>query len=429
MARIINVGLIGLGTVGTGVAQHLEKRGKQFGMQLKTIAVANKKKSRDTKIPLTTNVDAIINDPAIDIVVELIGGIQEAKDYIVKALKNKKSVVTANKAVLARYTKEIFSTARENSVDVAFEASVGGGIPIIQILRSLRGEKITKIMGILNGTTNYILTCMEEGLTFEKALNAAQKNGFAEKNHILDTGGFDARDKLAILAMLVYNTQINPDEIHCEGITNITPIDLDFAKRYGEFEGNTGYTIKLLAIADNGNDTVHLRVHPALIPSTHPLASVKNEVNAVYFEGELAGPQLHTGRGAGRLATTSAVFADIIRVAQNIRRHTTEDLPTLDGKTAFDDANELERPGYIRTHLLDEPGSGAEAYSILAKHGLNIGNSVQSLKYEQRVRGKLFVPDIVTVRAVSENRMKKVLNDLRRSKRVIGKPIFIRFEE
>lgn len=431
MVKTVNVGLIGLGTVGTGVAQHfLSGAGKQFGVTLKTVAVSNPQKHREIKIPnITNDVNKILNDPDIDIVIELIGGIDPAKEYITKALQNKKSVITANKALLAKHAKELFSLAQENNVDLAFEASVGGGIPIVQIFRGLRGEKINKVMAILNGTTNYILTKMTQGLTFEKALHHAQNNGFAEKNHILDTGGFDARDKLSILAMLLYNTHVKPEEIHCEGITNITPIDFDFASRYGEFEGGVSYAIKLLAIAEKENGILYLRVHPALIRKTHPLANVTDEFNAIYFEGELSGPQLHTGRGAGRNATASAIFADILRVANNIRRGTPGPLPTLDEKVSLGDSCKLVKPGYLRMDLLNEPGSGAEMFEILAKHKLNVGTMIQNHNYSYHVKGKEISPVITNIDTASENVMKAAIKDLQKSKRVRGKPVFIRFEE
>lgn len=424
MARTINVGLIGLGTVGAGVAQYFQNgAGKPYGITLKTIAVLNPQKHRDIKITnLTKDVNKIIDDPDIDIVIELIGGIDKAKEYIEKALKNKKSVVTANKALLARHAKELFSLARQSNVDLAFEASVGGGIPIVQIFRGFRGEKITKVMAILNGTTNYILSKMNDGLTFEKALHNAQKNGFAEKNHILDTGGFDARDKLSILTMLLYNAHILPEQIHCDGIANITPIDLDFAR-------DINYTIKLLAIAEKENGTLYLRVHPALIRKTQSLASVSDEFNGVYFEGGLAGPQLHTGRGAGRNATTSAVIADVLRVANNVRRGTPGLLPTLDAKASLSNSCDLVKPGYLRMDLLNEPGSGAEMFEILARHKLNVGNMIQNHKYSYRVKGREFVPVITNLDRASENTIKAAISDLQKSKRVRGKPVFIRFEE
>ncbi len=427
--KTITIGLLGLGTVGTGVAEHLQRKGKQFNLRLKSIAVKTAKKQRGMEVTITTDVKSILDDPEIDLVIELIGGIEPARSFIEKALQNKKSVITANKALLAQHAKELFSLAQQSNVDLAFEASVAGGIPIVQILRGLRGENISKVMGIVNGTTNYMLTKMVNGLTFEKALLDAQKNGFAEANHILDTGGFDARDKLSILAMLLYNTHVLPEQIHCEGITNITPIDFDFAERYGEFEGGVSYTIKLLAIAEKENDLLHLRIHPGLIRKTHPLASVTDEFNGIYFEGELSGPQLHTGRGAGRLATTSAVFVDILRVANNIRRGTPGLLPTLDAKVTRGNVCGLVKPGYLRMDLLNEPGSGAEMFEILAKHQLNVGNMIQNHKYSYHVKGKEFTPVITNIDMASENDMKNTIKDLEKSKRVRGKPAFIRFEE
>ncbi len=428
--KTLTIGLLGLGTIGAGVAQHIQKVGKQFGITLKSIGVANIKKSREIKgIHITTDIQSILKDPEIAIIIEVIGGIEPARSYIEKALQHKKSVITANKAVIATHAKTLFTLARNNNVDLAFEASVGGGIPIIQILRGLRGEKITKVMAILNGTTNYILTKMSKGLTFEKALHDAQKNGFAEANHILDTGGFDARDKLSILAMLLYNTHVMPENIHCEGITNITPIDFDFAERYGEFEGGVRYAIKLLAIAEKVNGILHLRVHPALIRKTQPLAYVSDEFNGIYFEGELSGSQLHTGRGAGRNATTSAVFADILHVTNNIRRGTPGLLPTLDGKVRLGNSCDLVKPGYLRMNLLNEPGSGAEMFGILAKHKLNVGTMIQNHAYTYRVGGKEISPVITNIDMASENAMKAAIKDLEKSKRVRGKPVFIRFEE
>lgn len=430
MQKQINIGLFGLGNIGAGVAGHIQKVGKQYNLKLKTVVVSDIKKHRSiTGVSISIDPKTILNNPEIDLVIELIGGIEPARSIIEKALQNNKSVITANKAVIARHAKELFSLAQKHNVDLAFEASVAGGIPIVQIFRRMRGEQINKVMGIVNGTTNYILTKMSEGLNFEKALHEAQKNGFAEKNHILDTGGFDARDKLSILAMLLYNAHILPEQIHCDGITNITSIDLDFANRYGEFEGNVSYTIKLLAIAEKVNNILYLRVHPTLIRKTHQLASVANEFNAIYFEGELAGSQLHTGKGAGRNATTSAVIADVLRVANNIRRGTPGLLPTLDTKITLGNSCDLVKPGYLRMDLLNEPGSAAEMFGILAKHKLNVENMIQNHKYSYHVLGKEFSPVITNIDQACENTIKAAIKDLQKSKRVRGKPVFIRFEE
>ncbi|MDI6721699.1 MAG: homoserine dehydrogenase, partial [Candidatus Aenigmarchaeota archaeon] len=260
----------------------------------------------------------------------------------------------ANKAVVSRHMKELFGAARGNYADVAFEASVGGGIPIVRTLRGYRGDNINKMSGILNGTTNYILSRMEEGMDFKAALKLAQENGFAEANHELDTGGYDARDKLAILASLAYNTQVNPEEIYCEGITDITPIDMDFADKYGTEEGGAGYSVKLLATA-NYNDGLELHVYPTLLNKKHPLASVRDEFNSVYIEGELCGPQMFYGRGAGRGATTSAVISDILHVADNIRNGVVDELPALDSKIKFVNIRDIKRRGYVRVDLKHIP--------------------------------------------------------------------------
>lgn len=286
----VNIGLIGFGNIGKGVVKYFQEgRGKPFNIHLKRIAVRDIKKSREIKVDLTDKVDDIFNDPEIDIVVELIGGLDPAKQYIIKSIEKGKSVVTANKAVMARFTKELFTKSRENSVDLAFEAAVGGGIPIINTLNRYKGEKIERVLGVLNGTTNFVLTQMEQGLDFNSAIKIAQEKGFAEANHILDTGGFDTRDKLSLIASIIFNAQVDPEKISTRGITDITPVDIDFANKYGVEEGGPGYAIKLLAVAERINGSVELRVNPALILKNHPLASVRDEVNAVYVEGELAG--------------------------------------------------------------------------------------------------------------------------------------------
>lgn len=424
--KVIHVGLIGFGTVGKGVVRYfLEENGKKFGINLKKVAVSNLKKKRDIAFPhLTDNPQEILTDPEIDVVVELIGGIHPAKEIITSALKNGKSVVSANKALLATHAKELFTLARKNTVDLAYEASVAGGIPIIRILRGLRGEKIDKMMAILNGTTNYILTQMEEGMEFSEALKIAQEKGFAEANHILDTGGFDTRDKLTLLASLIHNTEIKPKDIYCKGITEISPIDIEFAKTYGE----KGYAIKLLAIAERVNGSLHLKVEPMLIRKDHPLASVKNEFNAVYIEGRLAGEQMYTGRGAGTNATTSAVISDIIRVAKNIAQNTTDDLPTLDANIKTSKIDNHKMAGYIRMNLKHIPGSLHAVTGILAKHKLNVNDSLQRRAFGQEKKGQTFIPDIVTIEEIEQKVISKALKELGKSNRVDGPPFFLPFE-
>ena len=426
----VNVALIGFGNIGKGVVKYFQEgRGKAFNIHLKRVAVRDVSKQRPLKVDLTDKIDDLINDPEIDIVVELIGGLDPAKQYIVKALEKGKSVVTANKAVMARFSKELFDKAQQNSVDLAFEASVGGGIPIINTLNRYQGEKIEKVLGVLNGTTNFILTQMEQGLDFETAVRIAQEKGFAEADHILDTGGFDTRDKLALIASLIFNAQVNPEKISTRGITDITPVDIDFADKYKVAEGGRGYAIKLLAIAERKNGDVVLRVDPALINRDHPLASVRDEVNAVYVEGELAGPQTFSGRGAGTNPTSSAVVSDIIRLATNIQRGVVDELPKLNSKVTYLQPDKMKQKGYIRVNLKHEPGSLYAVSGIFAKHGLNVEDSIQRGEYGYEVGGEHFIPDIITVDPAPVRVIDKVLAELGKSDRVDGDPLFMSIEE
>lgn len=427
----INIGLIGCGTVGGGVATYFESgRAKEDNIHLKKIVVTKRKKTRDISLSLfTTNVNEVIMNPEIDIVVELIGGIHPAKQYILAAISQKKSVVTANKAVMALHAHEFFSAARAKTVDIGFEASVGGGIQLLSTLERLKGDKIKKVMGILNGTTNFILTQMENGLDFQSALKQAQNAGFAEANHILDTGGFDTRDKLALIASLVFNARISPKDIYCEGITTITPVDIDFARKYGVEEGGRGYAIKLLAIAERQGSTIELRVNPVLISRDHPLASVRGEFNAVFIDAELTGEQMFYGKGAGTNPTTSAVISDIRHIAHNIRRGVVDDLPSLTLKVKHLSPKKMKLKGYIRTDLRHTPGSLAAIATILASHKLNIEDSFQRKKYQKSIKGQSVMPDIITITSTEKGMIDRALTAISRSKRVYGSPIFLSFAE
>ncbi len=431
--RTIRVGLLGFGTVGTGVVESLLRRAeRRDDLELRKVAVADPGKPREVRFPnVTGDASEVVTDPEIDLVVELMGGERPALDLIRKALEAGKSVVTANKMVLSRHLSDLGRLARERAVDLAFEASVAGSIPIIRVLRGFEGERVLRITGILNGTSNYILTRMEEGMDFEGALRSAREKGFAEAAHHLDTGGLDARDKLAILAALAFNTAVDPDAIHCEGITGVTPVDLDFAARHGLGDGEDGYVVRSLATArlDRESVALDLHVYPALIRRDHPLAAVREETNAVYLEGELCGPQLYLGRGAGRAATTSAVLSDILRVAGNIRRGIVDRLPSLDRRIPLSDVRDLRRRGYVRMNLKHLPGSIAEASRILGEHGFNIEDSVQRRRFRTEVDGETFIPDIVTVEPLPFGVVGDALSALRASNRVHGEPFYLRFEE
>ncbi|GAB4240924.1 MAG: homoserine dehydrogenase [Acidobacteriota bacterium] len=429
-SRVVRIGMLGCGTVGTGVAAYLLARSRQLkDLELVAVAVRDVSKRREVDLPrVTAEPEDILRDESIDLVIEVMGGEEPARSYIETALRAGKSVVTANKAVLSRHMAELFAAAREAGTDLGFEAAVAGAVPIIRILRGFQGETIRQITGILNGTSNFILSRMEEGEDFQTALAVAQERGFAEADHILDTGGYDARDKLAILASLAFNTSIHPEQIYCEGITGVTPVDLDFAAKHGVEEGGPGYAVKSLASARLTDGGLELHVYPALIRRDHPLAMVRDEMNAVYLEGELCGPQFYWGRGAGREATTSAVVSDVLRLAANRRRGVIDPLPTLDTARELRDVRDLPRRGYVRMNLKHLPGSIAEAARIMGEYGFNIEDSVQRRRFRMEVDGVTFIPDVVTVEPLPYRVVEQALRTLQQSQRVHGEPFFLRFE-
>jgi homoserine dehydrogenase len=323
------VGLLGLGTVGTGVAKILQDPAGRHpllpNIEISRVGVRSLAKQRDVEIDpniVTDDLEAIVNDPAIDIVVEVIGGIEPAKSLILKAITNGKHIVTANKAVIARHGNEIFTAAKQKGVYVMLEAAACGGIPVIQALKqSLGGNRISELTGIVNGTTNYILSRMYfEGADFDKTLAEAQQLGYAEADPTADVDGYDAADKMAILASLAFGDRIKLEDIYREGIRSITSADIGYAKELG-------FTIKLLGIArrtdsnTGGKDdsNLEIRVHPTLIPIQHPLANIHGVTNAVRIEGDPIGEVVFSGPGAGAGATASAVVADIINVVAALK--------------------------------------------------------------------------------------------------------------
>lgn len=322
MEKVIRVGLLGSGTVGSGVVEVLEMNREQITervgapIQLKTVLVRdlNKKRPNLVGYQLTDNYDDILKDDEIDIVVELMGGLHPAREYMLQAMEHGKSVVTANKDVVAQFGKDMFDTAEKHGVDFMFEASVGGGIPIITPLKQcLTANKVTEIMGIVNGTTNYMLTKMtDEGCDYDAVLKEAQEKGYAEANPSADVDGLDAARKAAILASLAFNTRVELKDVSVEGITKITPDDIDYAK-------SLGYVVKLLAVGkDSPEHGVDVRVHPVFLPDEHPLAAVNGVFNAIFVRGNAIGEAMFYGRGAGSLPTASAVVSDIIEVSRDI---------------------------------------------------------------------------------------------------------------
>ena len=384
MKNFINVGLLGAGTVGGGVLAVLEKNAaeieKKVGKSVKITKVFGRSTEKlrsqyGDKYAYTTEADDILTDPDIDIVVELLGREHPAKEFIAKAFENGKNVVTANKDVLAKYGKELFPIAEAHHCDFMFEGSVGGGIPIIQPLKtSLAANKITSVMGIVNGTTNYMLTKMfREHLGYDEVLKEAQEKGYAESDPTADVGGLDAARKLVILASIAFNTRISLDDVRVEGIQNIGIRDIKHAT-------NLGYTIKLLAIAKNIESSgISVCVHPTMLPLSHPLASVNDVYNAIFVTGDAVGEAMFMGLGAGRMPTASAVCGDIIDVARNMQHKETGRISC----TCFDEKHlcsleNMSSPCYIRLNVLDRPGALAAIAAAFGAQGVSLRNVVQN---------------------------------------------------
>ncbi|MBF4510260.1 MAG: homoserine dehydrogenase [Aeromicrobium sp.] len=380
--RTIRVGLIGLGTVGSGVVEILQRHSAHFrtraGVDLVLERCADRDPARAAALGIgpesfTTDAADIIGDPAIDVVVELIGGTGAAREVVLDALKAGKAVVTANKALMATHGREVMDTAAEHGVDVLFEASVGGGIPIINPLKhSLVSNEIQAVYGIVNGTTNYMLTRMaEDGLDYDTALAEAQERGFAEADPTADVDGLDAAAKIAILASIAFNSRVTFADVPAEGIRSITPGDIAYARE-------TGYEIKLVAIARRVDGGVDARVQPTMIRTDHPLAKVNGVYNAIYVIGDAVGETMFFGEGAGSLPAASAVVGDIIEAARHIQSGCaglvgctcSEELPVRD-------IADLETAYYVRLHVADEPGVLASVAGIFAEHRVSLASVIQ----------------------------------------------------
>jgi homoserine dehydrogenase len=390
LAKTFHVGLLGFGTVGTGTARILlhasppliERAG--VDIRLHTIADIDLDRPRDVDVGpvrLVTDATIVTADPEIDIVVETIGGIEPARSFILEALRRGKAVVTANKALLARYGRELFGAARANNTSIGFEASVCGGVPLIGAMREgMVANRIESIRGILNGTSNYILTRMaEDRASYDEALREAQLKGFAEADPSMDVDGFDAAHKLALLANLGFHTLVELEHVHVEGIRALVDADVRFA-------GELGYVVKLLGIARHhfgervapGEEGLELRVHPAMLPHDHPLAGVREENNAVLVRGDATGDVLFYGKGAGMMPTASAIVADIVGVARGSA------LPNFEKLQLFGNSHlpilSIDRTRcrwYVRFDVADEPGVLARIAQTLAEHRVSIASFLQ----------------------------------------------------
>ncbi len=405
----VNVGLIGFGTVGSGLAQVLyeqaERLEKRVGAPIRLTRVADIRTSSlpehiadNGRVTLTKNADDLFNDPDIHIVVELIGGIEPAKSFILKAIACGKHVITANKALLSQHGGEIFTAAAAASVQVGFEASVGGGVPVIKGLREgLVANRILSIMGIMNGTANYILSNMtDHGTPFAEVLKDAQAKGFAEADPTYDVEGIDTAHKLAILMAMAYGMPVTPDDIVTEGISRIEPIDINFAREFG-------YRIKLLAISHNHGDHVEARVHPTMVPEDHLLASISGAYNAFHLTGDMVGNILFYGLGAGMMPTGSAVAADVVDIARDIITGAVNRMPNLGYKPdrisakAITPIEKLCCPYYFRMTVEDKPGVLSKISGILGDHRISIESVIQK---GQRLKGA--VPLVIRTHEAGE---------------------------
>jgi homoserine dehydrogenase len=430
----INIGLLGCGTVGTGVARLLiENRdllSARVGAQLhlKWIADIDTQSDRGISVPegvFISDALKVVNDPQIDIVIEMIGGQGIAKELILKAIDNGKHIVTANKALLAAQGNELFAAAARKKIDLAFEASVGGCMPTIKSIReSLVANHIKSMTGILNGTCNYILSKItDEGITFETALEAAQKNGYAEADPTLDIEGFDTAHKIAILTALAYGMTINLNDVYIEGISGITPLDIAFAAQFG-------YCIKLLAISKIQKDSVEARVHPTMIPENNLLTAVRGTVNAIMVSGDAVGDIMLYGRGAGMMPTASAVISDVVDIARNILSGAVCRVPALSYQNEYIrnipilPIDELVTHYYFRFAVLDRPGVLSTISGILG----NFHISIQSVHQKGR-KTNGSVPIVMLSHLAKEADVKQALTEIETLDVVSDKPVLIRIED
>ena len=379
---MIKVGLLGCGTVGGGVVKLLAKNrttiAAKTGSEIMIARVLEQDKQKCAQLGLaeeivTDRIEDIVNDDSIDIIVELIGGIEPALSFITAAMNQGKHVVTANKDLIAVKGKELFATAELNKVDFYFEASVAGGIPIVYPLKqSLAGNHIEEVIGILNGTTNYILTKMtQEGSDYHAVLREAQDLGYAESDPTADVGGLDAARKIAILSSIAFNSRVTLDDVYVEGITDITPQDIRYARELG-------FVVKLLAIAKEVEGKIQARVHPAFIPIKHPLANVNDVFNAVFVRGDAVGEIMHYGRGAGEMPTASSVVGDIIEIARNMAFNISGRIGcTCYNEKAILPIGELIAQYYIRMTVTDRPGVLAGIAGVFGNNDVSIATVVQ----------------------------------------------------
>lgn len=428
----IKIGLLGCGTVGTGTAQIiLTPEGRHpilQNLEIAKIGVRNLDKKRDLDLPaqvFTTDLEEIVNDPEIQVIVEVLGGLEPSRSLILQAIAQGKHIVTANKAVIAKYGEEIYTAANAAGVYVLLEAAVGGGIPIIRPLKeSLGVNRIQRVIGIINGTTNYILTEMStKGADFGEVLAEAQQLGYAEADPTADVDGGDAADKISILASLAFGGRVKREEVYCEGIRKITSVDINYAKQLG-------FVVKLLAIAhscDLHADALQLRVHPTLVPLTHPLASVNGVFNAVMVEGEPLGQVMMYGPGAGAGATASAVVGDLAELVASLEMgagNQTHNNPLLgcshEHYSKITSIEEINTRFYARFICADEPGVIGHLGTLFGDHGVSLESVVQIGLREEEAEV------VVVTHNVREGNFNQALTAIKASKSIKEVPSILR---
>lgn len=432
MKKVINIALWGCGTVGSGVLEILKSNGElvrsKSGAEINVKYIIENNSARIKNIhfgraQVRKKISVAIEDPEVDIIIELVGGIKKAKEGIISALRAGKHVVTANKAVLSHYWDDLFGECRKNRVLLYFEASVAGGIPVLQVINEgLAANRIKSIAGILNGTTNYILTKMaKDNFDFKTALASAKVNGFAERNPYLDISGGDSMHKLSILSSLAFGKWIRKEWIHHEGITKISNIDIMQGRE--EF----GYVLKLLAYAASTREGLELFVVPGFLPETHPLANVDNEYNAVLVRGDLTGDTMYYGKGAGKLPAASAVVSDLIFIARQVRHGVAGLIPYVTaggkGRARIKPIGEISGKYYLRFTTLDRPGVLSSISGILGRNNVSIRSCIQ------KGLEKSGVPILVVTHQAKEDNVKKAIEEIDRLRIITKKTVLIRIFE
>jgi homoserine dehydrogenase len=430
--RAVGIGLLGCGTVGGGVLRLLAQNAEQLAARVGAPIEVRRVLRRDTSRPrpegcksewLTTDPEAILSDPAVDIVIEVMGGEEPARKYLDRAMTSGKGVVSANKLLIAKHGQQLLQTAARNSVDLAFEAAVGGGIPVIRTLReALTGDSVVSVHGILNGTCNYILTRMRnEGATFASILGDAQRLGYAEADPAMDVDGHDAAQKLVVLAMLAFGAAIDVSTINVEGIREIDDVDFRLAERFD-------FNIKHLAIGIRKGSDLELRVHPTMVPTTSVLANINDVLNGVYIQGRALGPCLLVGRGAGELPTAVSVVSDLVDVARarlaQVPGHATRQIQPVPQKIL--PLEDMETRYYLRFDVGDDPGVLGQIAGALGSHGVSVEQMVQEGRAEKTGDA---VPILIISHRCREGAVRAAVRQVENASFMKRRPRFMRIED